>query len=195
IPAGTNFIANELSSMEQPFIADLFFNVTNIHAIHFLGMHGARSVTLSAEMSQERIRTIAQNYQAAYGEKPALEIVAYGLTDLMISRYCPIAKTFGTQSGCTLCERNQYHLKDRLGYEFPLINDGECNIRVLNSRALNLIDFIAFFRMAGLAAVRLDFTIETAEETRDVIAAFQKAILKQSYVVNRYRSTHGRFLK
>ncbi len=195
IPTGQEFLASELSNMDRPFIADLFFNVTNIHAIHFLGTHGARSVTLSAELSQERIRAIATNYQAFYGERPALEIVAYGWTDLMISRYCPIAKTFGANPGCTLCERNQYHLKDRLGYEFPLVNDGECNIRVLNSRALNLIDFIEFFKLAGLSAVRLDFTIETAEETRDVITAFQKAILKQSYVVNRYRSTHGRFLK
>lgn len=187
--------ASELSVLDRPFIADLFMNVTNIHSVNFLGRHGARSVTLSAEMSQDRIKNLVDGYIAAYGEKPALEIVAYGFQELMISKYCPIAKTFRTRVGCTLCERNRYALKDRMGYEFPLVNDGNCNIRVLNSRSLNLIDFIGFIQSTGISVARLDFTIEDDDETRGVIAAFQKAIRKQSYVVDRRKSTYGRFVK
>ncbi|MDP3129961.1 MAG: U32 family peptidase, partial [Bacillota bacterium] len=187
--------ASELSALDHPFVADLFMNVANLRAVNFLGRRGAGSVTLSAELSQDRIKALSAGYLARYGEKPALEIVAYGYQDLMISKYCPIAKTFQTNVGCTLCARNQYKLKDRMGYEFPLVNDGNCNIRVLNSRALNLIDFIEFFKIAGISVARLDFTIEDADETRSVIAAFQKAILKQAYVVDRRKSTYGRFVK
>ncbi len=187
--------ASELSALGDPFAADLFMNVANVRAVNFLGRHGARSVTLSAELTQDRIKALAEGYLARYGEKPALEIVAYGYQDLMISKYCPIAKTFKTKVGCTLCARNQYKLKDRMGYEFPLINDGNCNIRVLNSRALNLVDFIEFFKSVGISVARLDFTIEDEGETRGVIAAFQKAILKQAYVVDRRKSTYGRFVK
>ena len=187
--------ASELSALDHPFLADLFMNVANLRTVHFLGRHGAGSVTLSAELSQDRIKALGDGYLARYGEKPALEIVAYGYQDLMISKYCPIAKTFQTNVGCTLCARNQYKLKDRMGYEFPLVNDGNCNIRVLNSRALNLIDFIEFFKTSGISVARLDFTIEDADETRSVIAAFQKAILKQAYVVDRRKSTYGRFVK
>ena len=66
---------------------------------------------------------------------------------------------------------------------------------MLNSRSLNLVDFIEFFKSAGISVARLDFTIEDEGETRGVIAAFQKAILKQAYVVDRRKSTYGRFVK
>ncbi|MFA5006267.1 MAG: U32 family peptidase [Candidatus Izemoplasmatales bacterium] len=200
-PAGASFdltreaYASELSALDNPFVADMFMNVTNRRAVNFLGRHGARAVTLSAEMSQERVKALIDGYIAEYGEKPALEIVAYGFQDLMISKFCPIAKTFKTKAGCTLCERNRYSLRDRMGYEFPLVNDGNCNIRVLNSRSLNLIDFVGFIQSVGIAAARLDFTIEDGDETRGVIAAFQKAFKKQAYVVDRRKSTYGRFVK
>lgn len=193
--ASTFAYASDLSGLGHPFIADLFMNVVNVRTVNFLGRHGARAVTLSAELSQDRVRALAAGYRERYSEKPALEIVAYGYQDLMISKYCPIAKHFGAKQGCTLCARNQYKLKDRLGYEFPLANDGNCNIRVLNSRALHLADYVDFFQTVGISAARLDFTIEDAEQTRGVIAAFQKAIRKQAYVVDRRNSTYGRFVK
>ena len=60
----------------------------------------------------------------------------------MISKYCPIAKTYKTKVNCHLCELNQYYLQDRLGSKFPMINDGNCNIRVLDTKPLNLIEYI-----------------------------------------------------
>jgi putative protease len=186
--------SSDLSVLGTAFRGDMFLNVANIGAINFLGRHGAESVTLSTELGQDRVKALVERYRERYGENPSLEIVAYGFQDLMISKYCPIARHFGANPGCSLCSLNDYRLKDRLGYEFPLLNDGHCNIRVLNSRALHLVDFTEFFRGLGIS-MRLDFTIETAAETKGVITAFQRACAKQSYAVDRQRSTYGRFIR
>ncbi|HRY78614.1 MAG TPA: hypothetical protein P5154_07620, partial [Candidatus Izemoplasmatales bacterium] len=82
---------------------------------------------------------------------------------------------------------------DRMDYVFPLLNDGDCNIRLLNSKPLCLIDHLDFFKEIGMAKVRLDFTVESGQETADVVEAFQRALRKEPYVLPRRGMTYGRF--
>jgi len=170
--------------------------VTNIETANLLSRKGLSSVTLSSELNQEYIRGFAARYLAKFGMLPNLEMIVYGHTELMLSKYCPITKTMGTnKTHCHLCEHNQYALKDRMDYEFALLNDGDCNIRVLNPKPLCLIDSVNFFKEVDIAKIRLDFTIESKQATAAMIEAFQKALRKESYLVNRHDMTYGRFLK
>jgi putative protease len=152
-------------------------------------------VTLSLELHQDSIRNFASRYQTKFGVLPNLEMIVYGRTELMISKYCPIAKTMGAnKTHCHLCEHNQYALKDRMDYEFALVNDGDCNIRLLNPKPLCLIDSVSFFKEANISKIRLDFTIENRKETEEIIEAFQHAIKKEGFLINRHTMTYGRFL-
>jgi len=205
-PEVDNFIArdhlvvNEVGSINanqgKTMVGDVFLNVTNIETIELLTRHGLHSVTLSLEMNQDRIREVVKRYETKYQRKPNLEMVVYGKTELMLSKYCPIAKTLGVnKTDCHLCEHNQYALKDRMDYEFLLMNDGMCNIRVLNPKPLCLVDFIGFVQTAKITKIRMDFTDESYEQTQEIIEAFQKAMEKAPYLINRHTMTYGRFLK
>lgn len=173
---------------------DQFLNVTNVYTAALLFRKGLEALTLSLELQKDRIQNFFDRFKAKYGAVPILEQIVYGRTELMLSKYCPIAKTVGFQrTHCHLCEHNQYALKDRMDYLFPLLDDGDCNIRLLNSKPLCLIDHLDFFKEIGMAKVRLDFTIESANETADIVEAFQRALRKEPYVLARRGMTYGRF--
>jgi putative protease len=184
------------NNAKRRLVGGTFLNVTNAYTAALLFRQGLTRVTLSPELHKERVSSLVTHCQALMGATPNLEQIVYGRTELMISKYCPIAKaTQVNKTHCHLCDVQSYALRDRMGYEFPLINDGDCNIRVLNSRVLSLIDHLAFFREIGIAKVRMDFTIETKEEAIAVIEAYQQALRHDPFSLNRHNLTTGRFLK
>ena len=193
-------VINEIGSLYEnkhqfPIITNEFLNVTNIYTANLISRYGAKRVTLSPELSKEKLFVFAKNYEEAFHQKPNLELVVYGRVDVMISKYCPIAKTFKTKQNCHLCERNQYYLQDRVGNKFPLINDGNCNIRILNNKALNLSEFVNELRNSGIQSLRLDFTTERKHEVTQLIKNFKKALDSDRISMNPKEFTYGRFLK
>jgi len=186
------------SLMDNPnqyaLIADEFFNVTNIYSANLLFQNKVTRVTLSPELSKRRLHDFIDLFKKEFDYHPNLELVVYGRVDLMISKYCPIAKTFKTKQDCHLCEIKQYYLEDRMKSKFPLINDGNCNIRILNDKPLNLIEYIDEIKQAGIEKIRIDFTTERKEEVREVIHHFKKAMLGELIKPNQKTMTYGRFL-
>ncbi|MDD3113526.1 MAG: DUF3656 domain-containing protein [Candidatus Izemoplasmatales bacterium] len=206
ITLDSSCVVNELGSIHQwqnaeaktkkhHLVGGEFLNVTNhLTAALFFRM-GLSRVTLSLELSQNRIASLISNYQEKLGKMPNLEQIVYGRTELMISKYCPIAKATGVnRTHCHQCDERSYALRDRLGVDYPLINDGNCQIRVLNSQALCLIDYVPFFQAIGIAKIRLDFTTESREETKAIVNKFQQAICQEPIHLNRQGMTTGRFL-
>ena len=177
-----------------PLITSEFFNVSNIYAAHLLYTYGAKRVTLSLELSRERIQSFVSNYSKTFNEIPNLEMVIYGRAELMISKYCPIAKTYKTKQNCLLCEKNQYTLKDRTGKTFPLIHDGQCNIKLIHHQAMNLIPYFAELKKANITNFRIEYTIENQQEIKEILENYKQSINDQ--IIK--SSTHyhqGRYLK
>lgn len=190
-------VIQELGNLLEPnqsLIADEFLNVTNIYTTHLLSQYHVKSVTLSPEIGRENLLAFSKRYEQKFGTKPSLELVVYGREDLMISKYCPIAKTYKTKVDCHLCELNQYSLQDRLGQKMPLINDGNCNIRILNSKPLELIEYLDEIKRLGIQTLRLNFTVEDREETEHVIKNYQNAINDGKIKLNSKTYTTGRYL-
>jgi hypothetical protein len=111
----------------------------------------------------------------------------------MITKYFPIAKTYKTQENCHLCELNQYDLMSLNGLKFPLINDGNCNLRILNYRPLNLIEHVKEIIDAGIS-IRLNFTTESEEEVQSIIQKFQLALKEKPAPISLKKFTYGRFI-
>lgn len=177
-----------------PLYTDEFMNVTNIHTVRLLSEHGVSRVTLSPEISKDRISRLIGNYVKTFGTKPGLELVVYGHVDVMISKYCPIAKTMKTKPNCHLCEMAQYHLMDRIGLKFPLIQDGNCNLRILNHKPLQLIEYAKEMMDMGVS-IRLHFTIESPDEVKTMLDSYRKAVQGLPFPYSQQPQTYGRFLK
>ncbi|MDO9630082.1 MAG: DUF3656 domain-containing protein, partial [Acholeplasmataceae bacterium] len=191
-------VINEVGSlMLNPkgykLVTNEFLNVTNIYTAHLLYKYHVERVTLSPELSNQRVFDFRDRFLQEFNYIPNLELVVYGRVDLMISKYCPIAKTFKTKQNCHLCELNMYYLEDRMKAKFPLINDGNCNIRILNNKPLNLIEYVNQIRSSGINKIRLDFTTERALEVKEVIKSFKKAIDGEMIYPNPKVITYGRF--
>jgi U32 family peptidase len=183
----------ETHDFKEKLYTDEFLNVTNIHTVRLLSSKNITRVTLSPELSKDRIFKLVEIYKKTYQQTPGLELVLYGLVDLMITKYCPIAKTFKTKQNCHLCEKNQYYLMDKNGLQFPLINDGNCNLRILNHKPLNLIEYAKELIDLGLS-IRLNFTTENKEEVKKIIEAFQLATKIKQNPISLKHYTYGRFI-
>jgi len=199
-PVNENAVVHEVGTlfnnkMQFYMVTSEFLNVSNIYSAHLLYLYGAKRVTLSLELSKERIKSFINNYQEIFGVKPNVEVVIYGRTELMLSKYCPIAKTYKTQQNCLLCEKNQYALKDQTGKTFPLVHDGQCNIKLLHHQALNLIPFISELKKTGISNFRIDFTIEDHHEISNIMSFYQQNIENSVMIKNPNMYHQGRFLK
>jgi len=196
LPAILEEVGSIASLGSKQWASGSYLNVTNIHTAALLADHGAFAVTLSPELHQSRIEAFAKRYEQQYSSQPHLEIVVYGRIDLMISKYCPIAKSTGVKkTHCNMCHNHQYYLKDRMDFLFPLMDDGDCNIRLLHAKPTMLFDYVAQLRQAGIQRFRLDFTTESAAEVEEVLTLWQAALDQALPRIERSRYTTGRFLK
>lgn len=94
-----------------------------------------------------------------------------------------------------MCEKNDYTLVNEKNERFALVREGYCNLRILNSKAINLIDYIPDILSSGVKTIRLDFTKETPEEVEMIIKAYQNKMIGKDYVMPSKEYTYGRFLR
>lgn len=157
--------------------SSVYMNVSNSFDVKVLEELGAKTVGLSIELSFDDIKDLINGYTKKYKVNPSLEMMVYGYYELMIMKYCPIQKISGYKNkNCGMCIKNDYYLNDKKGYSFRLIRDEECNMRVLNSKKLHLIDYISDIINCGVKNILLDFTTESANETEEVINMYLKKI-------------------
>lgn len=156
-------------------------NVYNAHTAHFLHQRGASLVSVSNELRVDEIITLKTNYERCYGETPALLCVVYGRVEVMVSEHCPInaALLDNNKEHCTLCRNKVYALKDKFGNLYPMNNDRECRMHLLDCKIMNRIDEMLVLKEHNISAFRLDFTMETEKEVKEIIQDV-KSLLKSS---------------
>ncbi|MBQ9955625.1 MAG: U32 family peptidase [Eggerthellaceae bacterium] len=147
----------------RPFVTDYSHNVVNSRSCYELHRLGASRVTLSYEINEGQLRDLLEAYRRDFGCSPALEMVVYGHAPLLVTRYCPLKK----MGQCGACRTRRYEIRDEFG-AFPILPHENCDTTVLNGRRLNLLDEMG--RIEGVEAFRLNFTIESAEEVRRIVA-------------------------
>lgn len=174
--------------------ADATLNATNSLTLKTLFNNNAKRVCLSIESEFENTKKLIKAFKERYDCLPNLEVVSFGKPDLMISKYCPITKSEGIfRQDCKLCEKNNYTLVNEKNESFPLIREESCNLRVLHSKTISLIEYVPEILSLGVQAIRLDFTVETPKEVEMVIKAFQNRINGINYTMPAFNYTYGRF--
>lgn len=196
----SSYLVNEIGSLykyekAKYLIGDTYLNVVNEYSLAFLYQLGLKRITLSLEISGERIKNLISNFNQFTNSKANVEMIVYGRADLMYTKNCPITNATGVKKDhCLKCSEDDYVLVDRKGYEFPIIgNVKTCHVRILNSRRINLINQVEELKLYGVNNLRLEFTIEKEDETRLIIIEFKKAIRGYEHNLKLNDVTYGHY--
>lgn len=172
----------QLMSFDQS-IPDYSMNIFNSHSIAVYESLETPRATVSYEMSRSDIAKIKSTH--------TLEKIVYGYTPVMVMKYCPITKQ---NTHCDTCHepcKNHHMLEDRFEAKYPMIRSND-HIEILGSRRLHLIDHLSQLK-GHIDIVRLDFTIETPEEVRDIVLAYQDKMLTGAYDLTLENVSYGHF--
>ena len=184
-------VVNNLNFIGNSKVSGPYLNIFNAYAVNFMHEQGFDIVSLSFELNKNEIVNLLNNYQNLYQVKPNVMVMVYGYYEVMITKHCLINKTLGLdKKGCNECYRKQYYLKDK-NNRYPLIDDGACNLKILNDKPVILIDYIRELKKLGVNNFLLDFSIEN--NITDIINSYLNAFNDKDYELNQTNSTLGHF--
>jgi len=147
-------------------------NAVNAHTVTQLAELGASRVWLSPELAGRQVAAIAKSSPCPVGT------AVYGRQEVMVTEHCVLMAQGPCDRACVSCGRRAvpHALKDRKGYEFPVITDPSGRSHVYNSVPLDLTSSIAELLEAGVTAFRIDLAVETADEATAIVHMVRKAL-------------------
>ena len=174
-----NSLTSSIANLNGKY-SSVYMNVNNSFAIYKLLKEGCKSVGLSIELSKDDIEETIENFESRYNFTPNLEMMVYGYYELMISKYCPIQKKYNVEKkNCNLCMKERHYLVDRMGFKFPIIKGEGCYTKILNCKKTYLLHNLIELKKMGISSFLLDFSIETGEETKEIIRLFKEGLNKE----------------
>jgi Collagenase and related proteases len=157
---GYVFIKDLLGKSPENIITDTGLYIMNSAACRFWEDAGVTRHTLPFELEMPYIKDIAGQ---------GMEAVVYTHIPLMVSAQCTLSSLSGCQKETG--RARQVLIKDIKGREFIIINYCKyCYSMVYQKLPLLALSCIKDLTRAGIRSFRYDFTIEDAEETRNVLA-------------------------
>lgn len=175
-------------------ISSVYKNIFNAYAVHFMHKMGIEKVGISIELSKNEIEGLIYNYRNLFKHDPNLLMMVYGHYELMLMKHCLINKFYNYKSlNCKECLKNQYYLKDKMDYMFPLIRGNKCSLKLLNSRKLHLIKYLKDIKEMGINNILLDFTIEDYNEVLFVIENYINSIEGRIFIRDIENATYGHY--
>jgi hypothetical protein len=135
-------------------------NSTTLAKLH--GM-GASRVWLSPELSESEVREMARSGAAELG------MVVSGRQELMVMRFSGWHPG-KTRPGCRL------NLRDRLGYEFPVVVDRFGRSHMFNSVSLDLVSEVRGLFGMGVGSFMLDLRLMDEGEARSEMQRISDAV-------------------
>jgi len=141
----------------------------NRAALDELAALGARRVWLSSELSLAQIGALS-------ADKPvSLGLFVSGAAELMVTEHCLLMSQGPCNRNCTECVRRKspHFLKDRKGFEMPVVTDCCGRSHLYNAVKLDLTHLMPDLLSAGVDAVMVDATLLNVEETT---AAVRRAV-------------------
>lgn len=140
--------------------ADYPMNVTNAYTVASLIEKKLTGITLSVEMSEDRIENISKQTDSA-----KIVLFIYGKIELMKMKYNPIEK-----GGDSLVDRN--------GSTYKIKRDNHYNY-LMSSKPLNMLAELDKYKKLHIGYFRLDFTDETGEECKKILEKAHKNYHKE----------------
>ena len=147
-------------------------NVLNAHSAEALADMGARGVWLSPEISGREAAAIVAESAVPVG------LAVLGRQELMVAEHCVLSSSEACARSCATCSRRKrwHALKDRKGYHFPVLVDVQGRSHIFNAVPLDLTRALPEIVEAGVAAVRLDFTLEAPQVAQRLTSRVRQAL-------------------
>lgn len=155
---------------EWPIAVDWSLNVFNEASLAYFLSQKAQVITLSPELNQGQLKVL--------GAWPAVQLLAFGDLEMMVSEYCPIGATLGGKSGeqCAQpCVKEPYFLRDRIDYQFPIETDLECRMHLFNAKRLSLFAELEGIAQMGIRDLRLQLVRASDHQLEDTVKLFVQA--------------------
>lgn len=135
-------------------------------------MFGAERVWLSPELTLRQIEELAK------GAPLELGVLLIGAQELMVTEHCMLMSQGPCDEDCAVCPRRKspHFLKDRKGYEFPVITDAMGRSHLYNAVELDVAPAMPDLMAAGVSAFMVDATLMNAEETAHAVGRAIRAL-------------------
>ncbi len=150
------YIKNNLVS------TDYYLNVVNSSYVNYLTSLGVKKITLSPELSIDRIKLIATNSNANL-----FEFIVYGRIEYMIMKY-NMAKVMKFK------QNKKYELSDIRQRRFPIISDKYTHL--MSNNPIDLTDKIEELKIAGVNVFRLELFDEKANLIKKIVEEIRKSL-------------------
>lgn len=149
----------------------LHIPVTNKLDLQAMADLGAQRVWLSPELSLVQIEELG-------GMAPMpLGLTIMGQTELMVTEHCLLMSQGPCNQKCAECARRKspHYLKDRKGYEMPVITDCTGRSHLYNAVQMDVAHLMPEIIGAGVSTVLVDTTLMNVKETTEKVARAVRA--------------------
>lgn len=155
------FYMLEKYKKDYEFIGNYTLNVFNSSTIEAYYNLGLSNITLSCELAKQDILKLYKTIPIK------TELIVYGNTPVMTLGYCILGKSNKCYPNCkSLCKsKNNYYLKDRLGFRFRILSDNLQTINTIYNSKITSLDFCNL----PIDSVRIDILDENILQINNII--------------------------
>lgn len=169
-----NLLITEIGALEKykdnnNIIADYTINITNNETSSLLNEYNTKLVTLSPELTKDRLNNVVPNNN--------LEYIVYGTIELMIMKYCPLKMLVNNDNEkCNLCTKgDKYYLKDQNDNYYRILNTKHYT-HIMHKEPLDNIDNIKLCLDKNITEFRIELLDETKTEIEYIIKKIRKEL-------------------
>ncbi|HAU87961.1 MAG TPA: hypothetical protein DCW90_21540, partial [Lachnospiraceae bacterium] len=156
------YLVEEQCNKER--ILDYNMYVMNRETRHFWINRGITEFTASLELNYQELKEL---------DIAGDSMIVYGYTPLMTSAQCVVKNT----AGCNY-KSGYFRFVDKSGNLFYGRNFCSCCYNVIyNGKPLHLLEHVSDIEKLGVRDIRLDFTMESAVETKKILDCYVKQAL------------------
>jgi len=154
---------------------DFSLNAANAISARTLLALGLERLAPTYDLNAAQIAALAQELSAG-----SLEAIAYSHLPVFHTEHCVFCRFLS--SGTSYkdcghpCESHKIGLRDTQGRIHPVLADVGCRNTVFGAQAQEASDHLALWRSAGILDFRLEFAHESANEVREIAAAFRDTL-------------------
>lgn len=145
--------------------------VTNKLDLQAMADLGAQRVWLSPELSLVQIEELGDMAPMPLG------LTIMGQTELMVTEHCLLMSQGPCNQKCAECahRKSPHYLKDRKGYEMPVITDCTGRSHLYNAVQMDVAHLMPEIIGAGVSTVLVDTTLMNVKETTEKVARAVRA--------------------
>ncbi len=178
VEEGRPVLADSLAALERAADAGAVVEVgphlpvANGLSLDVCAAFGARRVWLSPELTLRQIEELGR-------DKPVeLGLTVIGSQELMVAEHCLLMSQGPCNQDCAACPRRRtpHHLKDRKGFEFPVVTDALGRSHLYNSVRLDVAQALPELLAAGVSSFMVDTTLMNVEESAQAVGRVVRAL-------------------